>query len=63
MIELRCEYLSLECICLYDFVMSRTNFSLRQLSLVVWMLKISLVEAGEKSEVLVTAISLQPTTF
>ena len=63
MIELRFEYLSLQCIELYLFVMSRTNFGLNPQSLVFSMLSISLLEAGAKSELEVTEISLEATTI
>ena len=63
MIELRCEYLSLQFLWLYFFVMSRTNFRLNPQSLLVSMLSILLLEAGTKSEVYVIVINLEPATI
>ena len=55
MIELCCEYLSVRCIWLYVFIMSRTRFRVNPHSIVAWMSRNSLLEAGAKSEGEVTA--------
>ena len=52
MIELCSEYLSVRCIWLYLLIMSRTRFRVNPLSIVAWMSRNSLLEAGAKSEVL-----------
>ena len=51
MIELCREYLSVRCIWLYDLIMSRTLFGVNPHSIVAWMSRNSLLEAGAKSEV------------
>ena len=51
MIELRSDYLSVRCIWLY-LIMSRTSFRVNPRSIVAWMSRNSLLEAGAKSEVL-----------
>ena len=61
MIDMRYEYLYLQCISLYVFVMSRTNFRLNPQSIVVWKFSLSLLEKGAKSEVYATAIILELT--
>ena len=48
--ELCCEYLSARCIWLY-LLMSRTRFRVNPHSIVAWMSKNPLLEAGAKSEV------------
>ena len=45
MIELCCEYLSVRCIWLYVFIMSRTRFRVNPHSIVAWMSRNSLLEA------------------
>ena len=60
MIELCCEYLSVWCIWLYVLVMSRTRFRVNPHSIVSWMSRNSLLKAGVKSEVSVTATGLEP---
>ena len=50
MIELCCEYLSVWCIWLY-VLMSGTRFRVNPHSIVAWMPRNSLLEAGVKSEV------------
>ena len=50
MSELRREYLSLQCIWLDVFVILRTKFRLNPQSIVVWLLRILLLETGAKSE-------------
>ena len=62
MIELCYEYLSVRCILLYVLVMSRTRFRVNPHSIVVWMSRNSLLEAGTKSEVSVTATGIEPKT-
>ena len=51
MIELCCEYLSVWCIWLYFLIMSCTRFRVNPHSIVAWMSRNSLLEAGTKSEV------------
>ena len=51
MIELCCEYLSVRCIWLYVLVMSCMCFRVNPHSIVAWMSRNSLLEAGTKSEV------------
>ena len=50
MIELFCEYLSVRCIWLYVFIMSRTSLRVNPHSTVPWMSRNSLLEAGATSE-------------
>ena len=50
MIELCCEYLSVRCISLYVFIMSRTSLRVNPHSAVAWMSRNSLLEAGAISE-------------
>ena len=50
MIELFCEYLSVRCIWLYVFIMSRTSLRVNPHSTVAWMSRKSLLEAGAISE-------------
>ena len=50
MIELCCEYLSVQCICLKVFIMSRTRFRVNPHSIVAWMSRKSLLETGTISE-------------
>ena len=47
---------------LYVLIMSRTRFRVNLHSTVAWMSRNSLHEASAKSEVLVTATGLEPTT-
>ena len=51
MIELCCEYLSVQCIELNVLVMSCTRFRVNSHSIVALMSKNALLEAGAKSEV------------
>ena len=51
MTELCCEYLSVRCIWLYVFIMSRTRFSVNPHSIVAWTSRNPLLEAGAKTEV------------
>ena len=51
MTELCCEYLSVRCIWLYVLMMSRTRFRVNPDSIVAWMSRNSLLEAGAKSEI------------
>ena len=55
MIELCSEYLSVWCIWLYVLAMSRTRFRVNRHSIVAWMSRSSLLEAGAESEGEVTA--------
>ena len=48
---LSCEYLSVRCIWLYLLIMSRTRFRVNPHSIVAWMSRNSLLEAGAKSEI------------
>ena len=50
MIEQCCEYLSVRCISLYVFIMSRTSLRLNPHSTVAWISRNSLLEAGVISE-------------
>ena len=50
MIEQCCEYLSVRCIWLYFFIMSRTSLRVNPHSTVTWMSRNSLLEAGVISE-------------
>ena len=50
MIELCCEYLSVRCIWLNFFIMSRTSLRVNPNSTVAWMSRNSLLEAGAISE-------------
>ena len=50
MIEQCCEYLSVRCIWLYVFIMSRTSLRVNPHSTVTWMSRNSLLEAGVISE-------------
>ena len=50
-IELCCEYLSVQCIWLYILIMSRMHFRVNPHSIVAWISRNSLLEAGAKSEV------------
>ena len=50
MIELCCEYLSVRCVWLYAFPISRTHDNMNPHSLVNWMSRNSLPKAGTKAE-------------
>ena len=51
MIDLSYEYLSVWCIWLYVFVLSRTSFRVNPHSKGAWMLKNSLLKTGTEYEV------------
>ena len=51
MIELCCEYLSVQCIWLYVFIMSRTHFRVNPHSINAFISRNSLLETGAISEV------------
>ena len=51
MTEHCCEYLSVRCIWLYVFIISRTRFSVNPHSIVAWISRNSLLKTGAKSEV------------
>ena len=63
MIDMRCEYLYLQWILLYVFVVSPMNFRLNLQYLVFSMLSISLLERRAKFDLYVTAIPLESTTI
>ena len=62
MIELSCEYFSLQCIWLFVLIMTVMRFKVNQHYLVAWMSRNSLLEEGVRSEVYVTAMRLKHTT-
>ena len=63
MIELCCEYLYVRCIWLYVLVTSRACFRVNPDSLVGWMSRNSLLEAGSKSQGEVAATGLETRTI
>ena len=62
MIEVCSGYLSVRCICLYFLVMSRTGFRVNPHSILAWMSRNPLPDAGAKSEGEATATGLEPRT-
>ena len=61
-IEVCCEYLSVQCICIYFIIMWNRHFRVNSYSMFSWMSRNSLFEAGVKSEVWMVAMGLKPTT-